>query len=537
MVGSVPAYGATAPGPAAVVHAVTVTPTSGLADGQTVTVAGTGFVETPALNDWAVSECRAQVLDQPITLSSALDNCDVTTAPGVFTHADAAGNLSTDYKLRSSFTLTAGGVGTVDCSVTACAIVVAQIVTESVNFVGAGAPISFGPPPPPPPDVSPWLARRPLNIAHAGGDLEAPHETMYAYRQAVAGGADMLEMDLRLSKDHQLMVIHDDTLDRTTNGTGPVRDLTAAELQALDNAYWFVPNCWSCHDRPVGEYTLRGVRTGARPAPRGSSRADFAIPTFQQMLDRFPDRIMDVEIKDGPDGMATAEALAAVLNASPHASRIVVVSFDDTILAHFRALAPTVVTSPGLTATTNWFVGPRTELPGSASLQVPPVYSGIDVVSQQFVDDAHAAHLAVWVWFNGNDDDVASEWNRLLDLGVDGLITGKPRQLQAVLDARQESFRPPLVVAPTLRVHHHRAAVAVRCSALTADRCDAILAIRSGGEIVGGAYVSLAPGEPRSFRVDFGRTQWHRLARRGLSFEVWGAADTGPSSGPLILGS
>ncbi len=384
-------------------------------------------------------------------------------------------------------------------------------------------------------DVAPWLARKPLNIAHAGGDLESPHETMYAYRQAVAAGADMLEMDLRLSRDRQLMVIHDDTVDRTTNATGAVRDRTAAELQTLDNANWFVPNCWSCQDRPASDYTLRGVRTGARPAPAGYTAADFAIPTFQQVLDRFPDRILDVEIKDGPDGFATAEALAAVLNASAHASRVVVVSFDDTILEHFHALAPSIVTSPGLTATTAWFLGTRGELPANASLQVPPVYSGIDVVSQKFVDDAHAAHLAVWVWFNGNDDDVASEWNRLLDLGVDGLITGKPRQLQAVLDARTGSFRVPLDVGSELRVRHHRAHLDVACPALTADSCHALLGVRAGGTIVGGALVDLAPGERRSLRVDAGRTSWRRLARRGLTYQVWALPDTAETTGPLNL--
>ena len=384
-------------------------------------------------------------------------------------------------------------------------------------------------------DVAPWLARRPLNIAHAGGDLESPHETMYAYRQAVAAGADMLEMDLRLSRDRQLVVVHDDTLDRTTNATGAVRDRTVAELQALDNANWFVPNCWSCHDRPAAEYSLRGVRTGARPAPAGYSAADFTIPTFQQVVDAFPDRLLDVEIKDGPDGFATAEGLAAALNASPHGARVVVVSFDDAILEHFRALAPTIATSPGLSATTAWFLGTRPELPGNASVQVPPVYSGIDVVSQKFVDDAHAAHLAVWVWFNGNDDDVASEWNRLLDLGVDGLITGKPRQLQAVLDARGETFRVPLDIGPTLRVRRHRARLDVGCPALTADRCHALLGVRAGGVIVGGAAVDLAPGEQRSLRVDASRTSWHRLARRGLTYQVWAAPDSADATGPITL--
>ena len=276
-------------------------------------------------------------------------------------------------------------------------------------------------------------------------------------------------MDLRLSADGQLMVIHDDTLDRTTNATGPMRDLTAAQLGSLDNAFWFVPNCWSCHDRPASEYTLRGVRTGERPAPAGYTADDFGVPTFRQVLDTFPDRLLDVEIKDGPDGMAAAEKLATVLHGTARAARVVVVSFDDAILAHFQELAPDVATSPGLTATAGWTLGGRPPLPGNASLQVPPVYSGLEVVNQQFVDDAHAADLAVWVWFNGNDDDVPSVWNHLLDLGVDGLITGKPQQLQTVLTQRDQRFRTP----PTfgLRIHGNRADLRVACPALAAGRC------------------------------------------------------------------
>lgn len=385
------------------------------------------------------------------------------------------------------------------------------------------------------PDVAPWLARRPLNIAHAGGDLESPHETMYAYEEAVAAGADVLEMDLRLSADHQLMVIHDDTVDRTTGSTGPVRDRTAAQLQALDNAYWFVPNCWSCHGQPAADYQLRGIRTGAVAPPAGHTADDFAIPTFQQVLDRFPDRLLDVEIKDGPDGMAAAEQLAAVLNASARGARVVVVSFDDTILAHFRELAPEVATSPGLSATTDWFLGARGELPGQVAVQVPPVYSGLDIVTRQMVDDAHASRLAVWVWFNGNDDDVASEWNRLLDLGVDGLITGKPRQLQAVLDAREASFRTALDVGPTVRFRRGDLRVPVECPARAADRCFALVAIRARGEIIGGMVADLAPGQRRWYTVD-ARHSWRRHGARDLSFQAWGAnGDTAGSQGPLAL--
>lgn len=359
---------------------------------------------------------------------------------------------------------------------------------------------------------------------------------MYAFEEAIAAGADMLEMDLRLSSDQQLMVIHDDTVDRTTGATGLVRDRTAAQLQALDNAYWFVPNCWSCPGQPAADYQLRGIRTGSVAPPSGHTAADFAIPTFQQVLDRFPDRLLDVEIKDGPDGMAAAEKLAAVLNASPRGARVVVVSFDDAILAHFRALAPDIATSPGLGATTDWFLGTRGELPGQASVQVPPVYAGLDIVTQQMVDDAHASNLAVWVWFNGNDDDVASEWNRLLDLGVDGLITGKPRQLQVVLDARDASFRTALDVGPTARFRRGDLRVPVGCPALAADRCLALVAIRARGEIIGGMVVDLAPGQRRWYTVDTPNRSWRRHGGRGLSFQAWGAnSDTAGSQGPLAL--
>ncbi|HZJ25686.1 MAG TPA: glycerophosphodiester phosphodiesterase family protein [Acidimicrobiia bacterium] len=275
------------------------------------------------------------------------------------------------------------------------------VVAVAFSLFGAlfvAVPAATGVPAASPPGepANTWLARRPLNIAHAGGDLEAPHETMYAFKRAVAVGADALEMDLRLSADGEVMVVHDSTINRTSNGTGEVRNFTVAELQAFDNAYWFVPGCWSCHDRPVEEYTLRGVRTGEVAPPAGYDADDFAIPTLRQVFEEFPDRLLDLEIKDGPDAFATADALAALIDEYDAADQVVVVSFDDTILDHFHAVAPGIDTSPGLDTITAWF-GSRGPLPGETSLQVPPTFSGIEVVTEQFVLDAHANDLAVYV--------------------------------------------------------------------------------------------------------------------------------------------
>ena len=133
------------------------------------------------------------------------------------------------------------------------------------------------------------------NLAHAGGDYEAPHSTIFAMRTAVEAGADIIDLDLRLSGDGVIMVQHDDTVDRLTGDTGAVTSFTAAQLQAMDNAYWFVPNCWSCHDRAPSEYRYRGVRTGAIAPPAGASAGEFGIPTLEQVVERFPDRRLNVE--------------------------------------------------------------------------------------------------------------------------------------------------------------------------------------------------------------------------------------------------
>lgn len=377
-----------------------------------------------------------------------------------------------------------------------------------VLVAAACGPLDTYEPPPGPEPANVWMQRRPLNIAHAGGDLEAPHETMYAFRRAISVGADALEMDLRLSSDGEVMVVHDSTVNRTTNGTGPVRDFTAAQLQAFDNAYWFVPSCWSCHDRPVEEYALRGVRTGDVAPPAGYSADDFAIPTLAQVFEAFPERLLDLEIKDGPDAIATADGLAALIDDYDAADQVVVVSFDDDILDHFRTVAPDIDTSPGQETIITWF-GDRGPLPGETSLQVPPTYSGIDVVTQQFVDDAHANDLAVYVWFNGDSDDTTESYEALLDIGVDGFITGKPALLQETLDARN-SFRTSFARGPSDDyMGAEDGQVDFACPGKSASRC-AGTAFMLGWDPLAERFVSLA--EPMTIDAARGKSTAITLA-------------------------
>lgn len=289
--------------------------------------------------------------------------------------------------------------------------------------------------------------RRPVVIAHAGGDFEAPHSTMYAFTEAALAGADVLEMDVMLSADRQLVVQHDDTVDRTTDATGRVRDLSAAELGALDNAYWFAGDTWSDQTLDPDAYLLRGVRTGDRPAPEGYGPDDFRIETFRSVATAFPDHVLDVEIKipTGDDGqpdlewaIAGAEELAAEIADLGRIDSVIVVSFDDDVLAAFRAAAPGVATSPGLDTLVAWYGGAPVEFaPTDLVMQVPPFYAGIEVLTADVVARAHADGFAVWVWM----DDTSTQENAefyvtMLDRGVDGLLVSRPTVAVDVVTSR-----------------------------------------------------------------------------------------------------
>lgn len=285
---------------------------------------------------------------------------------------------------------------------------------------------------------------RPIVIAHAGGDFEAPHSTMYAFTQAALAGADVLEMDVMLTADRQLVVQHDDTVDRTTEATGPVRDLTYDQLSALDNAYWFSGDVWSDHSLAPEAYVFRGVRTGDAPPPAGYTPDDFRVETFRSVATAFPDHVLDVEIKipNGADGQPDlawaiegAKELATEIEELGRTDSVIVVSFDVSVLEAFRAVAPDVATSPGLDTLVTWYTGGEVAFPASDKVfQVPPFYGGVEVLTADVVARAQAEGFAVWVWM----DDTGTQENAdfyqvLLDRNVDGLLVSRPAVATALL--------------------------------------------------------------------------------------------------------
>lgn len=291
---------------------------------------------------------------------------------------------------------------------------------------------------------NPWYPRPFLSFAHQGGETEAPSNTMYAFKRAIREvGADVIELDVHATADGQLVVIHDTTVDRTTDGSGRVDRMTLAQVQALDAAYWFSPGC----NPPcaTGPYPFRGVATGAVAPPAGYAASDFAIPTLREVLVEFPATPINIEIKrTAPDTLPYEKALADLLaEFGRDADDALVVSFSDHATEAFRLHNSDVSTAFGLGETAAWYGTAAGPLPGApshhAALQVPTVYQGLPVVTADFVADAHARGLAVHVW----TIDDAAEMESLLCLGVDGIMTSKPSVLEAVLAGRGVEWTCP----------------------------------------------------------------------------------------------
>ena len=276
---------------------------------------------------------------------------------------------------------------------------------------------------------------RPIIIAHAGGDFDWPHSTMYAFTQAVLNGTDVLEMDVMLSSDGVLMVQHDNTVDRLTNNTGLVSSFTAAELQAMDNAYWFSGGVWVDKELADDAYIYRGVRTGDQPAPEGFTADDFRMVTFEEVSRAFPNHVLDVELKipesaagevDLESAKAAAKELARLIKETDREKSIVVVSFSDEIMTEFRNAIPDVATSPGQDSLVNWYLAGGALDPRDVVLQAPPVYEGIEVLTKETFDRAHAENRDVWVWMNDSAQETTEFYSKLVALGADGLLISSP---------------------------------------------------------------------------------------------------------------
>ncbi len=281
---------------------------------------------------------------------------------------------------------------------------------------------------------NPWLDRRVIAYAHQGGAFEGPSSTLFAIRRALEAGATAVELDVHATADGELVVCHDATVEGTTEGHGRIADMTLAEVQALDNAYWFVPGCGAVRGRPEEEYALRG---------RAPDDPDLRIATLREVLAAFPGVVFNLDIKQtAPTVPPYEHALARVLAELERTDDVIVASFLDGATETFRRLAPGVATSAGTLAVASFWraVHRGDELPATEylALQVPERHGDLLVVDEAFVAAAHDRGIAVHVWTVNDAESMA----RLVDLGVDGIISDVPSVLVGLLDARGVAWAP-----------------------------------------------------------------------------------------------
>lgn len=256
---------------------------------------------------------------------------------------------------------------------------------------------------------------RPLFFAHRGGSTLAPENTLPAFENGLKLGADALETDIHYTRDGEIVAIHDDTLERTTNGSGPVSALTYDELRRLDAGYHFTPDGGATYP-----YRGQGV----------------TVPRLAEVFERFPDVRVNIDIKLGDEENDRRFARLALDHGGEE--RVMVGSFDYPAIARFRELSEGRVATAASAPEARMFLlrvlfratrGMR--VPYDA-LQVPEVQSGIRVVSQTSIRLAHQLGLDLHVW---TVDDRAT-MERLLDWGVDGVMTDRPDTLAEVYRAR-----------------------------------------------------------------------------------------------------
>ncbi len=248
-------------------------------------------------------------------------------------------------------------------------------------------------------------------IAHRGGAGIWPENTLFAFQKAAALGVDMLEMDVHASADGTLVVMHDGTVDRTTDGSGALKAMPLQAIQALDAGYrWTDDNGQSYPFRDQG----------------------ICVPTLEEVFAALPDMPMTIEIKQEQPSIGAK--LCDLIRRYNKTHQVVVGSFHVAALNEFRRLCPEVATS-AQSDEVRTFVAlniaylTKVWSPHTVMFQVPVSFGERRIVTPGFVRHAHERGLKVQVW---TVNEIA-EMEDLLVMGVDGLISDHPDRLMAFL--------------------------------------------------------------------------------------------------------
>ncbi len=257
----------------------------------------------------------------------------------------------------------------------------------------------------------------PRQFAHRGASGTFPENTLAAFHAAREIGPLGFELDIHATADHEIVVFHDATVDRTTDGHGRVRDHTLAEIRGLDAGFGFSPD-------EGRTFPSRG---------RGVS-----VPTLREVLETFPETPLIIEIKQVESPLE--ESLAQLLQETASESRVLVFSLEQAPLDRYRALGRPWPTGFGPADVTEFlrrlnsgsWSGYR---PPAAAFAVPVRWRGTQIVSAPFVGAAHDLGCEVFVWTVNEPAEIGA----LLDLGVDGVISDYPERLMRIVSERASS--------------------------------------------------------------------------------------------------
>ena len=263
-------------------------------------------------------------------------------------------------------------------------------------------------------DIHPYLAnnRNVSNIAHRGGLGLSPENTIVSFQRAIKEGADILELDIRSTSDSILVLLHDETVDRTTNGKGRISELTLKEAKRLNAGY-----NWTENDSL--SFPFRSL--------------NLKIPTFNEFLTNFKDYKLNIEIKQHDNFIA--KKLCESIKENQIQDDVVIGSFNDEVLDEFRFHCPDVATSPGRDEIRTFYGFSYVYLdkfysPKSDIYQLPEFFGTTHVLTKRFVNGIKQKNIPIFVW-TVND---TNEMQRFIGLGVKGIITDYPDRLSKVLN-------------------------------------------------------------------------------------------------------
>jgi glycerophosphoryl diester phosphodiesterase len=248
-------------------------------------------------------------------------------------------------------------------------------------------------------------------MAHRGGRGLWPENTLYAFERAVESGVDILEMDIHSTKDGTIILLHDSTVDRTTDGTGPVNDINLTDLKKLNAGYH-----WTADEGLTYPYRSQNI----------------VVPTLEEVFLAFPDFHLNIEIKQTQPPITGP--LCETIREFNMVNNVLIASFNMDTIKEFRNTCPEVATTAGENEVRMLYVLSRLYLgklynPPAEAVQVPEYRGDIHVATDRFVRAAHNRNIAVHVWTINDKSDML----RMLDIGVDGIITDNPDRLMALL--------------------------------------------------------------------------------------------------------